>query len=118
VRPRGEVQAVALSGEVLAVVARQGSTQRLDVYSASTGTLWSSVVVKAGARPELAAAGTTVVYLDKKQIRMLHAGEEATSLVARAGSDYPFDLSIEGTRVAWAENRNGRLGLIRAIDVR
>jgi hypothetical protein len=117
VRPHGEVEAVALSGAVLAGVVRQGPAQRLDVYGASTGKLRSSVVVEAGARPELAAAGTTVVYLDKTQIRMLRAGEQATSLVARAGSGYPFDLSIEGTRVAWAENRNGRLGLIRAIDI-
>jgi hypothetical protein len=118
VQPTGEVEAVALSELVVAVLVRQGRRLRLEVYDVRTGARQSSVSVGGKAGPELVAAGTTVVYGDKKAIRLHRAGERATSLLATAATEYWFDLSIEGGRVAWVENRkDGRQGVIRAIQL-
>ena len=117
IQPRGEVEAVALSEAVVAVLVRQGPTLRLEVYDVRTGTRRSSVPVGAKAGPDLDAAGTVAVYSDQKAIRVLQAGKQTTSLVAIATSE-PFDLSIEGSRIAWAENLNeGREGRIQAIEL-
>lgn len=115
-RPRGEVVAVALSKTVVAALVREGGVQRLEVYDLQTGARRSSVPVGAKAAPELSAAGTAVVYHDRKVIRILRAGEQTTWLVAIAAGE-PFDLSIEGGRVVWAENKHGE-GRIQAMHLR
>jgi hypothetical protein len=118
VTPRGEVEAVALSPAVLAALVRDGRTLRLEIYDTRTGALRSSARVGVKTAPEIAAAGTTVVYHENGRIGMLRAGESATSLVATAATAYPFDLSIEGHRVAWAENLDGgRKGRIQAVEL-
>jgi hypothetical protein len=115
-RPRGEVMAVALSETIVAALVREGGVQRLEAYDLQTGARRSSVRVGAKAAPELSAAGTAVLYHERKVIRILRAGEQTTRLVAKAAGE-PFDLSIEGGRVAWAENSDGE-GRIQAMHLR
>ena len=57
--------------------------------------------------PGIAAAGTNVVYRPGKTIYLLDAKNLTARVLAQAHS-VPIGLSIEGHRVAWAENTDGR----------
>jgi hypothetical protein len=118
VRPQGRVEQIALSDAVLAVLVHDGRQARLEVYDAKMGAMRSSVPVGLKTAKDPAAAGSLVVYFEKNTIRLLHAGQQSTTLLVTTGSAKPFDLSIDGKRIAWAENRNeGQLGLIQAINL-
>jgi hypothetical protein len=114
--PRGEVQVVELSEIVVAVLVNENGTMRLEVYDARTGAKLSSVRVPSKTSLDLDVAGRMVVYRVGRAIRLLRAGERATSLLAVAASK-PIGLSIEGTRVAWAE-QHGERGRIQAVALR
>ena len=62
---------------------------------------------------ELAAAGSRVVFLVGKEIRLIDRRGVTTLAVAPVT---PSGLSIEGRRVAWIENSGGR-GRIRALTL-
>jgi hypothetical protein len=61
------------------------------------------------------ATGDAIVYRIGATIWGLDARTKRTRVLARAGSR-PIGLSVDGSRVAWAENRGGR-AYVRAVEV-
>jgi hypothetical protein len=108
----GVVLGLAVSRETVAVlVAREQRTEMLQ-YDVRTGAQ------RAGARVPSGTAlvdvdGRTVVYRSARDVFVVGPGQ---ALRVRAAAT-PIGLSIEGRRVAWAENVGGR-GRIRAFTVR
>lgn len=116
VQPRGEVEAVALSARLLAVLVDERGQRRLETYDAPTGRRVASARVGSGVS-QIAAADTAVVFAEQNAIRAIRAPNWTVELLAKPSN--PFDLSIEGGRVIWGENRaDGRLGRILAIELR
>lgn len=112
VDPAGTVRDVALSWPELAVlVKRSDGTTVIERYDARSGELLAATAV-AGAS-DLAIGSGGIVFLDGAGVYMLLAGRP--ELVWRSRGR-PIGLSIEGRRVAWAVNLNGR-GRIRALDL-
>jgi len=84
-------------------------------YDAATGKLSGSVAVPSATSPELTASDQLIVFRVGRSIRAANvATHHVTTLTEAAGT--PIGLSLEGTRLAWAENVGGR-GRIRALFV-
>jgi hypothetical protein len=98
---------------VLLVRGRAGT--RIAWYDATRGRLLGSVAVPRATSPALSATDRFVVFRVGRSIRAL---DVAGGLVRRLGiaAAPPIGLSVEGSRVAWAENVHGR-GRIRALGV-
>jgi WD40-like Beta Propeller Repeat len=105
----GHAETIALSRSVVAVLAGG----RLSIYGRASGRRLSTVRVPRGVAPELSAAGRTVVFRAAKTIWLVSGRRLRRLAVAQA---VPIGLSIEGRRVAWAENAGGR-GRIRAVTL-
>jgi Tol biopolymer transport system component len=97
----GKPLAIALSAARIAVLVEQGRTKRIELR-ARAGNLERSVTVPAATQAELSMAGKWVVFRTGKTIRLVNArtGRATALAVAR---EIPVGLSIEGPRVAWAE---------------
>jgi len=113
----GEPLALAFAPSVVAVLkSRAGGTQI--EFRTPAGALLRTVAVPAGATA-LSTTNTRAVFSVGKSIRTVRvAGGAVTNLVTAAAT--PIGLSIEGTRVAWAENvtvQHVLRGRIRAITV-
>ncbi len=106
----GHAEAIALSRSVVAVL----TDGRLSVYSRSTGRRLGSHSVSRRATAELSASAKNVVFHTGRTIWLSRPHRLVRLAVAQA---VPVDLSIEGKRVAWAENVGGR-GRIRAVFLR
>jgi hypothetical protein len=105
VSPTGTVQALALSSDSLAVLLeRADGTHAIERYAVPAGTLIASTPVNAAAR-DLDVDGEWIVYRVWRQIRLLDSAG-SKHLLLRAPHP-PTDASIEGDRVAWAENGAG-----------
>ena len=108
--------AIALSTHVFAVLTTLGGPRdRISWFSASNGKKLGSVLVAAGAAPQLAASDKLIVY---RVGRVLHdvstrSGRRA-KLVPTALSS--LGLSLAGSRLLWAENHN-HAGRLRALAV-
>ena len=111
--PHGRVVDLALAGDHAAALVDAGQTRRLERYDARSGRSLGSVHV-AGSAQDLDVAGNEVVYRVGNEIHLL-TGDRVT-LVARA-SARPIGLSLEGRRIAWAENVRGH-GRIQSITLR
>jgi TolB protein len=109
----GRVVAVALSGSMLALLVDDSSGQRIEMIDPRSGASRGHIAVPPGAAPELSAAGTSVVYHVGKTVFLVDGARRRTRQLAVAASA-PIGLSIEGRRVAWAENGREH-GRIRAI---
>jgi hypothetical protein len=104
----GRVRSLALSDSTVAVLTHAA----VERYSLD-GNRISQHAVPAAAGPELALAGTRIVYRVGREIRLLGRPRPLAVAASR-----PIGLSIEGRRVAWAENVpvRGRVrGRIRAV---
>jgi hypothetical protein len=110
----GTVLALALSDQVVAVVVRSGRSALLEDYSLR-GRRLGSVHVPLTSAPALAASGNNIVYATGRTIRLLDASSGRTSAIATAGAA-PFDISIQGARVIWAENLHS-VGRIRMVSL-
>lgn len=115
VLPRGEVLAIALAPHVLATLERTHLGLRIAWYASATGNLRGSVPVARTIAPELAASDRVIVFRIGRSIRAVDEASRATRVLGRAAAT-PIGLSIEDTRIAWAENVHGH-GRIRAIYV-
>ena len=114
VNPVGTVRVVALSWPQLGVlVRRHDRTQAIERYNATSGALIATTVVPSTAA-DLALGTGGPVYRVGRAIYTIRAGHPA--LVWRAKAQ-PIGLSIEGRRVAWAVNLEGR-GRIVALTLR
>jgi hypothetical protein len=120
VTPDGTARAIALSWPKLAVLFEfvNGSRQ-IQLYDARTGRIWAAGGEGASARVPVTVTRVSVgalgaVYAVGKRIYLLR--RQSPQLVWRAGAT-PTGLSIEGRRIAWAENIRGR-GRIVALTLR
>jgi hypothetical protein len=106
IRPQGTPVAVALSAHVLATLENTRLGLRLAWYSPSSGsrTATGSVPVAVATSPALTASDQLVVFHVGRSIRAVEIGTgRVRSLVTAAAA--PIGLSVEGSRLAWAENR-------------
>ena len=109
----GLVRDIALSGTKLAVLLEQpDGAKRVDEY-----VIPNTSFVKAARTPlaaqDLAEGGGGTIFRAGRDIYVLKSGY--ARLVGRAASQ-PIGLSIEGKRIAWAENIRGR-GRVRALTL-
>jgi hypothetical protein len=113
--PQGAPVAVALSQNVLATLEQTPLGMRLAWYDPTTGTATGSVAVAPTIAPELALSDRFAVFHVGRSIRAVDFDTGRIRTLATAATD-PIGLSLEGSRVAWAENPKGR-GRIRALYV-
>lgn len=113
--PQGTPTAVALSPTVLATLERRAKGLVLAWYGATTGKPLGSIPVPADTSAELSASSRAVVFHVGRSIRVLYIRAHKAQTIARAATE-PIGLSIEGTRIAWAENIKGQ-GRIRALEL-
>lgn len=93
---------VALSAEVAATLSRTKQAARLELFEPRSGhKLGIAWLPRNSAR--LSVAGKTAVFSSGRRIWALDARTRRRRLIAMAAAD-PVGLSIEGRRVAWAEN--------------
>jgi hypothetical protein len=111
--PSDKVLSLALGTTRAAVLLTDAAdARRIEWYDLS-GTLVGSANVRADAR-RLDMAGPRVVYRTRRTIRLLDIRTEERTVIARPASS-PIGLSIEGRRVAWAQNRMGEGRIKRVI---
>ncbi len=113
--PKGTPLALALSPGVLATLEQTKLGRRLAWYDAATGEPSGSVPVPSATSPELSASDQLIVFRVGRSIRAAHVATHRVTTLAEAAAT-PIGLSLEGTRLAWAENVKGR-GQIRALFV-
>jgi hypothetical protein len=102
----GSVQAVALSRSTVAVLVDGNAGRRIELFDARSKTSHGAVGVPAATASELSAAAANVVFRAGKTIYLLD-GDRRTIRILAVATSTPIGLSIEGPRVAWAENEPG-----------
>ena len=115
IHPQGTPIAIALSAHVLAALERTPLGLRLASYSPESGLPIGSAPVALATSPELSASDKFVVFHVGRSIRAVEiaTGRVRTLITAAAP---PIGLSLEGSRLAWAENlKHG--ARIRALHV-
>jgi Tol biopolymer transport system component len=100
--PAAQPTDVTLSNRVAATISRGGRAASIEIFDASSGTRLGRLPVPKNAA-KLSASGWTVVFASGRRIWALDARTRSRRLVATAAAD-PVGLSIEGRRIAWAEN--------------
>jgi len=115
ITPQGTPAAIAMSTTVLAVLERSSIGVRLSWYDSRTGKSLGSVAVPVAVSPELSTTDRTAVFRVGRQIESVDLTTNRVRRLVRAATA-PIGLSIEGGRIAWAENPGGR-GRIRALYV-
>jgi hypothetical protein len=109
----GTPAAIALSSQLVAALIKPPTGHaRIERYAVEGGRLLGRSIVPDSTAPGLDAALGVVVYRSGRVISMLD--QRGTSHVLARASGQPLGLSIEGRRVAWAENVEGR-GFVRAL---
>lgn len=103
VTTQGVPLAIALTPKLLATLERTTIGLRIAWYDRATGSAAGSVPVSAKASPELTATDRTIVYRVGRSIRAVDVASHDLSSLARAAA-VPVGLSLEGRRLAWAEN--------------
>jgi hypothetical protein len=115
--PSGTARALALSAGALAVFLERGDGSRaIERYSVPAGTLIAATPVDSHAAFTLDIAGKWIVYRVRHQVRLI--GPLGGDRLLTTARDAPLGLSIEGRRVAWAENRPGRHAIRTALAPR
>jgi hypothetical protein len=117
IRLDGEGIALALSGDTLAVLVGGANGLTLASYSVASGRLVQSVETPGSTAPELSASSAGIVSRVDRSIRLLQRSGAQRELAVAAAT--PIGLSIEGSRVVWAENvriRGRTRGRIRAVS--
>jgi hypothetical protein len=113
VRPQGTPLALTLTPHILATLERTPTGLSVAWYSRTTGLSEGSVPVSARTSPQLTATDQTIVYRVGRSIRAIDMATSSSRMLAQAAAD-PVGLSLEGRRVAWAENLKGS-ARIRAL---
>jgi hypothetical protein len=116
VQPQGTPIAIALSAHVLAALERTTLGLRLAWYAPSSGLPTGSVPISIATSPELTTSDRLAVFHVGRSIRAVEIGTGRVKTLITAAAT-PIGLSVEGTRVAWAENlKHG--ARIRALHAR
>jgi hypothetical protein len=105
--PQGVPAAISLSPHVLATLERTTLGLRLAWYDAATGRVRGSVPVPRTTSPQLTSTDRLIVFHVGRSLRAVDARTHRTRLLATTAAS-PIGLSLEGTRLAWAENLAGR----------
>lgn len=113
VQPQGTPVAIALAPHVLATLERTPLGVRVAWYDPATGVPLGSAPVASATAPELTASDHYVVFHVGRSIRGVEVATGRIRTLARAAAP-PVGLSLEGTRLAWAENLK-RSARIRAL---
>jgi hypothetical protein len=113
IHPEGTPVALALAPHVIATLERTPIGLRLAWYARDTGAPSGSIPVAATASPELTAGDRLIVYHVGRSIRAVDVVTHRARTLARAAAP-PIGLSLEGARLAWAENLQGS-ARIRAL---
>lgn len=116
VSPQGTPLAITLTPHVLATLERTPLGLRLAWYERATGAPVGSVPVSSKTNPELTATDHTIVYHVGRSIRAVDIVTHNVSTLAGARAE-PVGLSLEGQRLAWAENLK-TAARIRALTVK
>jgi hypothetical protein len=115
VSPEGTPLAIALAPHVLVMLERTPAGVTLAWYSTTTGNVVGSVAVPPNTLPELSASDQQAVFRIGHFIHVLTFATGHSRTVAQTIGE-PIGVSLEGSRLAWAENVKGR-GRIRALYV-
>ena len=110
--PAGTPREIALTRTRVAVLVDRSRTIRVEIRDAPTAELLRSVAVPRRTRG-ISASGNTIVFAASRDIYALDMTTSRVAHLIRAGAA-PVGLSIDGRRIAWAENAHGR-GTIRAL---
>jgi hypothetical protein len=113
--PRGVPQAIALTPHLLAALERTSLGLRLAWYDRATGLPGGSLPVPSATSPSLSATDRLIVFRVGRSIRSVDVLTHRARRLARAAAN-PVGLSVDGDRVAWAENLKGS-ARIRALYV-
>ena len=101
----GQARAIALAPAVVAVLVHDRSSTRIETYSFDGQGLAETNV--SPDVTDLALSGDTVVFFSGSRIKVLNARSGRMATVAKP-KGVPIGLSIEGSRIAWAED-DGRI---------
>jgi hypothetical protein len=115
VSPAGTPVAIALAPHVLVVLERTTAGLKLAWYSATTGAGIDSVAVPPGTVPVLSANDQIAVFRVGRFLHVLTFATGHSRTVAQTVGQ-PIGVSLDGSRLAWAENVRGH-GRIRALHV-
>ena len=113
--PQGVPLALALSAHVLATLEQTSLGVRLAWYDATTGRARGSVPVPTRTAASLSASDQLVVFRVGRSLRSVDVSSHRVRVLATAAAK-PIGLSLEGSRLAWAENLRGS-ARIRALYV-
>jgi hypothetical protein len=113
--PQGVPLAIAMSAHVLATLERTPIGLRLAWYDTTTGQARGSIPVPKKTSAWLTASDQLVVFRVGRSIRGVSVASHRSRLLATAAAT-PIGLSLDGGRLAWAENVLGK-ARIRAIYV-
>jgi hypothetical protein len=116
VRTEGTPLALALSAKVVSTLERTPLGLRVAWYERTSGQPLGSLPVSRKASPELTATDTTIVYRVGRSIRAVDVATSKARTLALAAA-VPVGLSLEGARLAWAENLPGS-ARIRTLTLR
>jgi hypothetical protein len=115
IQPQGTPIAIALSAHVLAALERTPLGLRLAWYAPSSGLPIGSAPVANATNPDLTVSDRFVVFHIGRSIRAVEIATGRVRTLIRAAAP-PVGLSLEGGRLAWAENlKHG--ARIRALHV-
>jgi hypothetical protein len=107
--------AIALSPRVFAVLTTSGPHDRISWFSPTDGTRLGSVLVSAGAAPQLAASDRLIVYRAGRILRGISTRTGRNGRLTKTGLT-TLGLSLARGRLVWAENHN-RTGRLQALSV-
>ena len=113
--PQGVPLAIALSARVLATLEQTPLGMRLAWYDAATGRVRGAVPVPKATAPALTANDRLVVFHVGRSLRAVNVATHHVRVLARTPAT-PVGVSLEGSRLAWAENLP-RYARIRALYV-
>jgi hypothetical protein len=114
IAPTGTPIAIALSADVLALLEQTPSGMTLAWYDPAGGDSLGEIPVPA-TTSALAAGKSVVAFSVGRSIRVVETSGKRARVLATAARA-PIGLTVDGLRVAWAENVAGR-GRIRAVSV-
>jgi hypothetical protein len=113
IHPQGTPVAIALSPNVLSTLELTPLGLILAWYDAATGDPAGSVPIPSAASVELSSTDRVAVYRVGRNVHAVDLATAKDTLLVKTAAT-PIGLSIEGSRVAWAENvKTG--GRIRAL---
>lgn len=105
--PQGVPLAIALTPHLLATLERTPLGTRLAWYDRTSGRIRGSIPVPAATTPALTANDQLIVFRVGRSLRAVYANSHRTRLLTQAAAS-PVGLSLEGSRLAWAENLRDR----------